>query len=314
MPLAILILNRESMMAESADDPDRKLTLREKVAVGAATVGIIGSALAGAFYGLPVLMKDSAYKRGHISTIASMSDHMTNAVIGARASFVLGAAEGVDLGPTLRMRLDRSVRSLPEFSSKREYMDAGKAWRDAQDLTDEEVVAIAQRVLTENTNLRNIRDNAVNAAAAVQVLPGDAQNLVEVAMFRGMIEAASDVMEIDERIIGRIDKLLAKAPSQVTGLLDQVRRDAAGSIMMEVRGNDKLFAALQDRINAMPRDLTIFGGSGSHKRRRSDGGLGILPDRLDTDENLSTVPVLETASLELDPQLHGIHEDGPEGP
>lgn len=295
-------------MSVTTDHSERKLTLRERVAVGAATVGIIGSAMAGVFYGLPVLMEDSAYKRAHISTIAIMSDHMTDAVTSARASFMLGAAEGVDLGPALRMGLENSISRFPEFPMKDDYAKAGRSWRQAADLTDQEVVQIAQRVLAENTKLRRLRDGAIKEATAAYETPGQAQDIVTVAILRGMIGAASDVMEMDDRILGRIDKLLAKAPSEIAPLLDRVRQESASSISAEVRGNDRLFADLQNSLNAMPAEMANFRVPVSMRAPFWKREVGIRETA-----GLSDVEVADVAAADLDPSVSGVHEE-PEGP
>lgn len=292
-------------MSFSRDD----LSIRGAACVLVAGITAAGALLGGAYLAAPKVQAYTAYNFTTDSTLKQMGDEALGAVLSARSSFVLGATTNIDKADPSEV-YHRIVVIDDEIS--KEYYDAGVAWQDEVNLPDDVLIEMSRKVAEENDEIQKIQRDFVERLQPHFRMAYDANILVSIATLRGIMDVARDLIEIDERIIARTDKFLSKAPKEALDGLSMVRAKASLAVMTEATGNDKLFATLQNKINAMPRDLTIFGDSGgSHKRRRSGGGLGILPDRLDTDENLSTVPVVETASLELDPQLHGIHEEGP---
>lgn len=289
------------------------------VLTGVAAVTVIGAIAYGGIMLQKSIWEDRAYSRVKDDIVAHMGTHMADSVMSARSSFVLGAAEGADLETSLR---DGHVLYALDDQISRDYYDAGVAWQKEVGLSDEALAGVARKVLSENQALEKLRNDMSRKLGSTP----ESEILVDIAIFRGMLDIASDLIDIDERVMARTEKYLRDAPEKAITVLGRARAEASVLLMTEVAGNARLFATLQNELNAIPKEEAVF-----TVRRRKKSWAPPREHRLDTEENLSDVPVVETAALELNPTLAGLEvgqelsglpenrdladlQDAPEGP
>lgn len=298
-------------MGAVAPEPELKMsndnkgmTTGDMVKIGVAVVAVVGTLGMGAKIGVEELQKYTAYSHVTAVTAGLMGQNLSKAVLSARSNFVLGATEGVDLGGVSQSR--HTIFYAMDDEMGTQYHAAGVSWQKEHQLPKEALRQMSETVLAENEKIEEMQIALTDDIEASFKFRFDAQNMVNIAMFRGMLDGAGELIEIDDRILARTDKYLESVAPDTAVVLAGARTAAAGFFDTEVAGNEKLFAEVQNSLNAFPKENAIFSGKSS---RRS---LNISM-KIDTDENLSRVERVETAPLKLDPVLAGIHE-GPDSP
>lgn len=275
---------------------------RDKIIGGIAAVALLGGAVAGAWLGIQKLQEDSAYRRAHITTAVEMSQEMSKEVMSARSSFVLGVADGEMLSFDVGRHHGRYVT---DSALNAEYKAAGAAWQKEARLSRHEIEELARHVLQENKALEALYESAKGEVEYATGKGFEAENLVAVAVLRGMIDATGGAIELDDRLDRRIDKLLAGAGPEAAGILAKVTADAAKSIATEAQANGKLLTHIQNRLNQMPAELASF------SMRLGKGGLNRVSIGLSEEASPSRVDLQPVNGLPLDPFIDGMAHGDP---
>lgn len=283
---------------------ESRMSAASMVKVGVAVAAVAGALVIGGRIAITEVQQYTAYSHASSTTVGMMGVNLSKSVLSARSNFVLGATEGVDIGGTSRK--DHRVFYARDDGLGTQYHAAGVSWQKEHQLPAEVLRQISESVLAENEKIEDLQRELTDKVEASFKFRFEAENMVNIAMFRGMLDGAHGLIEIDERIIARSDSFLDDVTPEASEALRQARSAGAEVFDVEVAGNERLFAEVQNSLNDFPKENATF----STRRMKRAGIPGLT---IGTEENLSRVERVETASLKLDPRLAGIH-DGPDSP
>lgn len=227
---------------------------RNVLKIGGSVLTVLALTVAANMFVIKPYAEGRAYSAAWPTTVSSIGTKSVESARNSMGSFALGVTH--ELAPDRNKAVRGIKRNIDIIDT---YYDAGVDFQEKHKLTKAEMNEFAQSVLTilDKTGLKASLDfNAKYSAAGVDA----PRELWNIAILKGIVETAKVHIQVDDRLLGRIDEILDSTNGDLRADLLEAQKHGEEVATPLLDGNDRLWAGISQHLRMDPFTARSQGG------------------------------------------------------